>query len=129
MPLSNLLKKTLLGDFFAKPSTAVQNDLFTRDDLINAESELGRTIFGPIPEGHQREFFEKQKNLWIFYESWTDPASGQDFETTIYYEVRPSGVFKRVFGKGFQKLEGAELENFRRALHAYADLVKTKLYS
>ena len=42
------------------------------EDLVNAESALGRTIFGPIPEGHQREFFEYRKNVWIWHESYVD---------------------------------------------------------
>ena len=30
------------------------NNGFTYEDLVNAESALGRTLFGPIPEGHRR---------------------------------------------------------------------------
>lgn len=98
------------------------------DDLINAESELGRTLFGPIPEGHRREFFEYKKNIWIWHESWLD-ATGLARDVTIRYEVKPDGVFKRVSGGKYEKIEGGELENFRRAAKSYLALVKTKLYS
>lgn len=99
----------------------------TIDDLINAESNLGRTLFGPIPEGHRREFFQHKKNLWVWHESWRD-QKGQHKELTVRYEVRPSGVFKKPLGGKYIELKGSELENFRRAVHVYAKLVKEKLY-
>lgn len=98
----------------------------TLDDKINLESELGRTIFGPIPAGHQREFFEHKKNLWIWHESWLD--SGVEHSITLRYEVRPDGVFKKMNGSAYFKLEGVELENFRAATHKYLDLIKTNIY-
>lgn len=97
------------------------------DELINAESALGRTLFGVIPEGHSREFFASRKNVWIWYESWTDKA-GDLQELTVRYEVRPTGVWKRANKGNYEKLEGDELDNFRRAARSYLDLVKTKLY-
>lgn len=99
----------------------------TYEDLINAESALGRTLFGPIPEGHNREFFAAKKNVWIWHESWKDKF-GAIQDMTVRYEVRPSGVFKRAGQGNYQKIEGEELKNFRRAAHSYLDLVKTKLY-
>lgn len=99
----------------------------TVDDLINAESNLGKTLFGPIPAGHRREFFQHKRNLWLWHESWLD-AEGKHRELTVRYEVRPSGVFKKPLGGHYVQLKGAELENFRRAVHAYGKLVKEKLY-
>lgn len=99
----------------------------TYGDLINAESALGRTLFGPIPAGHQREFFESRKNVWIWHESFVDQR-GKITETTIRYEVRPAGVFKRANNGDYKKIEGEELNNFRQAAHSYLNLVKTKLY-
>ena len=77
----------------------------TLEDQINAESELGRTIFGTIPAGHQREFFEHRKNLWIWHESWIE--CGQPKEITIRYEVRPNCVFKKSNGSAYYKITGA----------------------
>lgn len=96
-------------------------------DLINAESALGRTIFGPIPDGHQREFFIAKKNVWIWHENWVDKF-GELQEMTVRYEVRPTGVFKRAGSGEYRKIEGAELNNFRKAAHSYLNLAKTKLY-
>ena len=97
------------------------------DDLINAESALGRTLFGPIPAGHQREFFQHKKNVWVWHESFLNPEGVME-EMTIRYEVRPTGVYKKPMNGHYQKLEGAELDNFRKAAKGYLELVKTKLY-
>ncbi len=101
---------------------------FTYDELVNVESGYGRTLFGPIPEGHQREFFEHRKNVWIWHESWTD-ISGQLIDQTIRYEVRPAGVYKKISGQTYQKIEGKELDNFVSAAKMYLKLVKTNLYN
>ena len=47
---------------------------------------------------------------------------------TIRYEVKPNGVFKRVDRGNYQRIEGQELDNFRKAAHSYLSLVKAKLY-
>lgn len=99
---------------------------FNDDEYINAESALGRTLFGPIPVGHQREFFREKKNVWIWHENWEE--FGQKKVITIRYEVRRDGVYKKPLGCGYTKIEGEELENFRHALHAYLKIVKEKLY-
>lgn len=118
------LKKFLRNPLSRQP--AYTNKL-SLADLINAESELGRTLFGPIPAGHQREFFESKKNVWVWHENWVDQF-GKLQEMTIRYEVRPTGVYKKPNGGAYQKLEGAELNNFRQAARSYLNLVKTKLY-
>lgn len=105
----------------------------SRADLINAESRLGSTIFGPVPAGHRREFFHDQENIWIWHEDWSDitPDDGQthSHQLTVRYEVRTSGVYKKVSAGSYFKLEGEELENFRRATHAYLHVIKTHLYN
>lgn len=118
-------RRSLKKAHFKKTSLRARA-LKTLDDQINAESALGRTIFGPIPAGHQREFFEHKKNLWIWHESWTE--FGKLNSVTIRYEVRPNGVFKIINNGYSTKLEGAELENFRRATKRYLDLIKSNLY-
>ncbi len=97
-------------------------------DLIEAESALGRTLFGPIPDGHRREFFAYKKNVWIWHDSWQD-NTGETHGVTIRYEVRPNGVYKKYEGSTYKKLEGNELNNFREAARMYLNLIKTNLYS
>lgn len=115
MSLRNLLKAK---HAVSKPSY---------DDLINAESKLGRMVFGPIPDGHRREFFESKPNVWIWYESFINHA-GVYNEMTVRYEVRPTGVYKKPAGGAYEKINGQELDNFRRAAASYLKLIKTKLY-
>lgn len=99
----------------------------TLTDLINAESKLGGAIFGPIPEGHRREFFHDRDNVWIWHEGWIDETSHpQHF--TVRYEVRPTGVFKKVAAGKYFELSGHELENFRLAVHVYLQTIKLNLY-
>ena len=112
--------------FWRDAGNSYSNKL-TYDDLINAESELGRTLFGPIPAGHRREFFEAKKNVWIWHESYSDGVGALQ-EMTIRYEVRPAGVYKKAGAGSYKKIEGAELDNFRKAAKSYLELVKTKLY-
>ena len=110
---------------FSKPKTRYGK--LTYDDLINAESELGKTIFGPIPYGHERNFFKYKDNVWIWHESWM-ANNGLMNQITVRYEVRPNGVFKKQSGGVYEKISGDELENFRKAAKSYLELVKTKLY-
>ena len=107
--------------------TKVYTNKPTYEDLINAESALGRTIFGPVPEGHQREFFLLKDNAWLWYESYLDNL-GKQHNLVVRYEVRPTGVYKSVSGGGYEKIIGQELENFKNAAFSYHNLVKTKLY-
>ena len=98
----------------------------TEADLVNAESSLGGTIFGKIPEGHRREFFRFKPNVWIFHEAWTE--KGKYLETTITYEVTKYGVYKSPLGQEYTKIKGAELGNFRAAAKEYLKIIKQKLY-
>ena len=126
LPLEKLRLKFEQSNLPFSKNSSVKRPTIVRDDLINAESELGRTIFGPVPVGHQREFFQYTKNVWMWHENWTD--LGRKYEITIRYEVRKDGVYKKIQGHGYQKIKGSELENFRQALHAYLKVVKEKLY-
>ncbi len=108
-------------------SSDAKRPKLTESDLINAESALGGTLFGPIPQGHRREFFRYKHNIWIFHESWTG-QNGEKLEATITYEVRENGVYKLPLGGKYVRIEGAELENFVKATKEYLKIIKTKLY-
>ena len=128
MPVKKLLKRRVAKRKakHSTPSARVKNG-FTYEQLINAESELGRTLFGPIPEGYRREFFESRPNVWIWHESFVNKL-GRMEEMTIRYEVRPTGVYKKPVGGVYERIEGEELTNFRKAARGYLELVKSKLY-
>lgn len=88
-------------------------------DLINAESALGRTIFGEVQPGHTREFFCLKQNVWIWHENGI----------TIRYEVRENGVFKQIGTGSYKKISGEELQHFSAATKAYLQLVKSYIYN
>ena len=88
-------------------------------NLINAESSVGRMVFGQVQPGHSREFFCLKKNVWIWYEDGI----------TVRYEVRKGGVYKRVENEEhFHKIEGVELQNFINATKTYLKLIKQSIY-
>ncbi len=100
---------------------------YSRAELINAESHLGGQIFGPIPAGHRREFFHDQAGVWIWYEDW--PGSPESLDQLIVrYEVRPSGVYKKLSAGKYVRLDGWELDNFRAAARLYLQIIKQNLY-
>ena len=111
------LKQNLLG-FLRKPPNTEQRRQAAERDLINAESALGRTLFGDVVPGHQREFFMHKKNVWIWHEDGM----------TIRYEVRQNGVYKKVDNGSYRKVTGVELDHFRAAASAYLKLVKSRIY-
>ncbi len=120
-------KKKLKAGFFRNIfKTTPTHRKLTEADLINVESKLGASLFGPIPEGHRREFFRFQHNIWIFHESWEE--DGKSSESTITYEVRENGVYKLPLGGQYIKIKGDELENFRTAVKSYVKIVKARLY-
>ncbi len=111
------LKQNLLSFLRKQPNAEERREAAERD-LVNAESALGRTLFGDVVPGHQREFFMYKKNVWIWHED------GQ----TIRYEVRQNGVYKKVDANGYHKVTGIELEHFRAAASAYLKLIKARIY-
>ena len=116
MPKSHL-RKHLLGVLRKQPNAEERRQAVERD-LINAESALGRTLFGDVAPGHHREFFMHKQNVWIWHEDGV----------TIRYEVRQNGVYKRVDSGRYHKISGEELSHFRAAASAYLKLVKSRIY-
>lgn len=99
----------------------------TRRALIQMESEIGGTLFGEVPQGHRREFFNLDPTTWIWYEEWTDRA-GKRRTTTTRYEVHDNGVLKAQEGARYSFLEGEELTNFITATQLYYDRVAREVY-
>ncbi|MFV0484837.1 MAG: hypothetical protein ACK5MU_01215 [Candidatus Saccharimonadales bacterium] len=117
MPFKDI--RTLLRKKEDPEAEAEKRRVKKEAELLNAESALGRKIFGAVPEGHTREFFHHKKNVWIWYENGV----------TMRYEVREHGVFKKIDDGKYQKITGKELENFLQATKAYLKLVKTHIYA
>ncbi len=99
----------------------------TERQLIELESEIGKTLFGPIPEGHTRDFFCLDQNTWVWHETWTDDG-GQKRMSTTRYEVHPNGILKAQDGKVYKYIEGEELKNLTIAVRLYYEQIMRSVY-
>jgi hypothetical protein len=126
--VSRALKKILaLPGILAPGSKERPLAELSERELIQLESEIGRDLFGPVPRGHRREFFNTDPRVWIWYEEWRDEA-GRQQQMTIKYEIRDDGVWKALPGLRYEKVEGAELANFRTAVGVYFERVMRDIY-
>ena len=100
---------------FAKVSMKELRDN-AREKLLNAEARVGKEVFKD--DAPDAAFFMMKKNVWLYYTNGT----------TIRYEVRPDGVFKKVGYEGYHPIRDKELDNFRLACKKYLKLVKEKVY-
>jgi len=98
----------------------------SKRELIDAESAIGRQLFGAIPVGHQREFFCLDEHTWVWHEEWKD---GRDVKTqTVRYEIRGDQIVK-VSGNGeYTYVRGAELRNLTLAIKLYYEQVLRSIY-
>ena len=134
--MKRILKKAL-NLVFADDSVAAIGRLrkkdrplkkFTERELIQLESEIGVTIFGKKPANViRREFFNLDKDTWIWYEEIVD-KDGKKQELTTRYEVQPKGILKVQPNYRYSYLEGDELQNFVLAVKEYYERVSRDLY-
>jgi hypothetical protein len=92
-----------------------------RRQLLRREAQIGGTVFGPVPKGHNRQFFRLDSHTWVWYEAWTE--NGKQRSITTRYEMRPNGVLKVQDGKPYQRLTDDEARNLYNALEAYRQKV------
>lgn len=100
----------------------------TERQLIELESEIGRELFGPIPAGHQRDFFCLDDHTWVWYEEWTDVETGQKRSSTTRYEVHQNGILKAQDGTTYKFIEGQELRNLTLAVRLYYEQTMREIY-
>ncbi len=135
--MPSILKKALKLVFTDDDNTGLVSILkkknrplkkFTERELIQLESEIGATIFGEKP-AHvtRREFFNLDKDTWIWYEEIVD-KDGKKQELTTRYEVQPKGILKVQPNYRYSYLEGDELQNFVLAVKEYYERVSRDLY-
>jgi hypothetical protein len=89
-----------------------------RDMLLRFEAKVGGELFGPLPKGHDRQFFALDQNTWIWYEVWAD-QKGKRHSVTTRYDVRPNGIIKLQNGKVYQRLSREEADNLVRSAELY----------
>jgi hypothetical protein len=105
----------------------VRTGKLTDRDLLKQESKIGATLFGPVPKGHNREFFCLDESTWIWHEEWKD-EKGVARQATVRYEIHPKGVLKVSEGPRYQFIEGQELHNFAQATRLYYEQTAREVY-
>lgn len=95
--------------------------------LIQAESEIGKTLFGPLPKGGRREFFCLDEDTWIWHEEWIGAGGKKTFRTTRY-EIRGNEIIKSQDGEKRIYVSGDELRNLVSAMRLYYDRVTRGIY-
>lgn len=96
-------------------------------DIIAREAAVGASVLGPIPAGHQRQFFCLDSHTWIWNEQWIN-SEGKQCMYNVQYDVRPDGILKRVNNSSPIKLGDQELQNFDQAITRYYHEVSSKVY-
>ena len=96
-------------------------------ELFDLKSELGSQIFGPVPNGIRREFFNLNETSWIWHEEYTD-GNGHLRRFTTRYEIRPDKVVKIQPGPRYFEVKDKELENFHAAVNAYHRAILSQIY-
>lgn len=120
--------RTILHLLTGSPApNIISGSRLTERELIEAESEIGRHLFGRIPDGHHREFFCLDDHTWVWYEEWTDEHKKKQARTTRY-EIHPSGILKVRDGGHYQYLEQDEMNNFGLAVRMYYEQVMRGIY-
>lgn len=112
---------------FALPKKLRPFKKMTERELIQLESEIGRELFGPIPKGHRREFFNLDEKTWIWYDEFTD-NQGIKQSTTTRYEVQDTGILKAQDGAKYSYVEAEELKNLTLAVQMYYEQVMRGVY-
>jgi len=99
----------------------------TRRQLIQQESQLGGKLFGAVPEGYHRQFFNLDLTTWVWYEEWQD-ENGKMQSSTTRYEVHENGILKVQDKTPYYYIEGSELTNLITAIHQYYEKVARDIY-
>lgn len=113
------------SDDIKLPRLSMQSKL-TRRELIQRESAIGGRLFGSIPAGHHRQFFNLDRNTWVWYEEWEE--GGRHKNRTTRYEIHENGIMKVQDGAQYYYIEGNELENLLMAIKMYYEKVARDVY-
>lgn len=100
----------------------------TERELIQLEAQIGTQLFGAVPAGHRREFFNLDANTWVWHEEWIDAATGKMRAATTRYEIQQKGILKAQDGAQYSYIEGTELENLALSVQMYYERVMREIY-
>lgn len=109
------------------PRGARPLEKLTERELLQLESEIGAQLFGDIPKGRRRSFFNLDPKTWIWHEEWVDER-GEFQQATTRYEVHDKGILKAQEGPRYEYIEGEELDNLLVATQMYYERVMREIY-
>ena len=115
----------LLKGLSAQKQAAQRAELYR--NLIRQEAKIGGTLFGPVPQGHRREFFCLDERTWIWHEEWIEDG-GQRKSKTTRYDVRPDAILKAQDGQDYKLVGSDEARNLYQAVVLYQQRVNIELY-
>ncbi len=120
---------SLINNIISKiASIPSKGSQLSAQDLIRMESKLGGTLFGPVPEGHHREFFCLDEHTWIWRESSVDPETGKIISLTTRYEIQADRIIKMQDGQPHRYTSIEEANNLLKAVRGYYSLITTQIY-
>ena len=121
MKIFEFIKKILVNE---------SSDASTTDskynEILRYSARLGGTLFGPIPENHNRQFFCLDSHTWVWHDDWVD-EKGKRHIQNFQYKVSANSIIKIVNNNSAQQLNETELDNFYQAVKAYADFIPRAL--
>jgi len=119
----------IFTQFFSRSAQDPQSHYqdITRD-LLRRESLIGKEIFGPIPEGGNREFFHLDKHTWVWVETWNDATFKSKKTKSTKYIVKPTEVIKSIDGGQYERITLEEAKRLEQAVHIYVKRVQKELY-
>ncbi|MCU0667188.1 MAG: hypothetical protein MUF85_01045 [Patescibacteria group bacterium] len=96
-------------------------------DLLKQEAVIGGLIFGPLPQGHRREFVCLDERTWIWHEEWVNQTGDKRAQTTRY-DVTPRGVIKYVNDGSAKFVSPSEGEHLLLASRLYLQRISLNIY-
>lgn len=106
---------------FGSPKSGANEEKILAD-LMRRESEIGRHLFGPIPNGVRREFFCLDEQTWVWHEE-----SAKETKVTKYL-IKDKEIVKSVNGSHYERVSQQEAEHLRDAALLYQEKINNKLY-
>lgn len=114
----------IFGAVLPKSAAQVKAEAYRR--AIQEEAKVGGKLFGPVPEGRNREFFCLDERTWVWHEEWTDD-NGEQRSVTTRYDLTPKGIFKAQDGRPYTKITPDEAERLELAAKQYNQAIDAEL--
>ncbi|MCA9327367.1 hypothetical protein KDA14_02450 [Candidatus Saccharibacteria bacterium] len=110
-----MIKKLFKG---VLPDNQTMRAAIIKRNILREFAKMGGEVFGPIPEGTRREFFNLDQHTWVWHEEWIDEYGKHNVRMTRY-DVRPHGIFKAQDGQPYQPISIEEANRLCNAAREY----------